>query len=103
MPIKPVSLMTPNRKIPRRRAAGVVHDPRLEIVGYLCRHPAAADSLDGIVDWWLPQQRYETARAAIQEALDDLLQRGVVDEFVRGETRLYRLSRAVPRDAESKQ
>lgn len=89
--------------MPTRLVVGAVHDPRLEIVEYFRRHPAAGDSLDGIVDWWLPQQRYETARAAIQKALDDLVQSGVVDEIVRGETRLYRLSQAVTRDAESMQ
>jgi len=60
-------------------------------------HPTAADSLDGILDWWLPRQRYETARLAIQHALDDLVRLGVVDEFVRGKTRLYRLSRVEPK------
>jgi Fe2+ or Zn2+ uptake regulation protein len=68
-------------------------DPRAEIVAYLAAHPHAADSLDGIVDWWLPNQRYETARSTIQAALDDLGRQGIVEEVVpcRG-TRLYRLA-----------
>jgi hypothetical protein len=68
-------------------------DPRTEIVAYLHAHPSAADSLEGIVDWWLPRQRYETARNAIQKALDDLIAQGIVEELEsnRG-ARLYRLA-----------
>ena len=68
-------------------------DPRNEIVAYLRTHPAACDSLDGIVDWWLPRQRYETARAAIQQALNDLVGRGVVEQIARRNgMHLYRLA-----------
>jgi Fe2+ or Zn2+ uptake regulation protein len=69
-------------------------DPRVEIVAYLRAHPSAADSLEGIVDWWLPQQRYETAKAVIQRALDDLAQQGIVEEVTLGHgVRLYRLAK----------
>jgi hypothetical protein len=72
---------------------GAPIDPRTEIVAYLHAHPSAADSLDGIVDWWLPRQRYETAKSAIQKALDDLSAQGIVEELTssRG-IRLYRLA-----------
>jgi Fe2+ or Zn2+ uptake regulation protein len=67
-------------------------DPRAEILAYLRAHPAAADTVDGIVEWWLPRQRYETAKAAIQRALDSLVAEGVIDELVSDVgTRLYRL------------
>jgi hypothetical protein len=69
-------------------------DPRAEIVAYLRAHPSAADSLEGIIDWWLPQQRYETAKAVIQQALNDLAQQGIVEEVTLGlGVRLYRLAR----------
>ncbi len=68
-------------------------DSRLEILEYFRRHPAAGDSLEGILDWWLPQQRYETARTAIQRALDDLVEQGLVEEVKCGERKLYRLAR----------
>lgn len=71
-------------------------DPRTEIVSYLLAHQNAADSLDGIVDWWLPSQRYETARDVIQNALDDLVRQGVVEEILLGNgTCLYRLANRV--------
>jgi len=68
-------------------------DPRVEIVAYLRAHPSAADSFDGILDWWLPTQRYETGKAAIQRALDDLSRQGVIEEFrLANGVILYRLA-----------
>jgi len=68
-------------------------DPRDEIVAYLRAHPGAADSLEGIVEWWLPHQRYETAKSAIQLALNDLAAQGIVEEIILGDSaRLYRLA-----------
>ena len=67
-------------------------DPRLEILDYLRNHPSAADTLEGIVEWWLPRQRHETATKAIQQALDDLVKSGLVDELASDiAPRLYRL------------
>jgi hypothetical protein len=47
-----------------------------EIVEYLGKHPAAADTIDGIVSWWLPRQRYETAYDLVSKALEILVQSG---------------------------
>lgn len=62
---------------------------------YLRGHPQAADTLDGIVEWWLPLQRYETARLHIERTLEklvidgtlrrDLLRDGAVLYALRGE------------------
>jgi Fe2+ or Zn2+ uptake regulation protein len=60
-------------------AGGV--DPADEILAYLTAHPQAADSLEGIVSWWLPRQRFEQARARIQETLDQLVERGLVERI----------------------
>ena len=77
----------------RLSSCGAPIDPRAEIIAYLQAHPSAADSLDGIVDWWLPRQRYETARSAIQKALDDLAAQGIVEELISSHgARLYRLA-----------
>lgn len=45
---------------------------------YLASHPQAADSLDGIVRWWLARQCYEEARAVAGEAVARLVDRGVM-------------------------
>ena len=38
------------------------------VLSFLGRHPQAADTLEGIAEWWLPQQRYVTAKARIDSA-----------------------------------
>lgn len=48
------------------------------VLSYLDRHPNAADTLDGIANWWLPQQRYITAQVRIQAVLQKLVSRGVL-------------------------
>ena len=51
-----------------------------EILNYLRAHPQAADTVDGIVAWWLPRQRYEEAIDRVQHALDALVVRGLVEK-----------------------
>lgn len=40
-----------------------------EIDRYLEKHPNAADSLTGVVRWWLARQRYDDALEDVQAAL----------------------------------
>lgn len=65
------------------------------VLAYLDRHPDAADTLDGIVSWWLPQQRYVTERDRIERALGGLVERGELrrDRLPDGAV-LYALNRA---------
>jgi Fe2+ or Zn2+ uptake regulation protein len=49
-----------------------------EILQYLSRHPAAGDSVDGITNWWLKRQRFESSVEQVQKVLDWLEERGVV-------------------------
>src|SRR3954464_14406165 len=68
-------------------------DPRLEVQAYLNTHPSAADTLDGIIQWWLPIQRYETSKDVIQKALDNLVQQGIVEYVETGDgRRIFRLA-----------
>ena len=65
------------------------------VMGYLRAHPEAADTLEGIVDWWLPQQRYETERARIETALRALVDCGLLRRSgLPGGTELYALNDA---------
>lgn len=62
------------------------------VIGYLRNHPEAADTLDGIVHWWLPRQRYETARSSVEQALGHLVDRGLLRRLgLPGEGTLYAL------------
>lgn len=49
------------------------------ILGYLRSHPRAADTLCGIVNWWLPRQRLETGFQHIEHVLDELVKTGQLD------------------------
>jgi len=53
-----------------------------EISRYLAKRPNAADSVEGIRRWWLLRQRYEDSAQLVQEALERLLQEGVVSQRV---------------------
>ena len=48
------------------------------VISYLANHQQAADTLDGIVAWWLPLQRYETARARVEAVLNELVVSGIL-------------------------
>ena len=63
-----------------------------DIIEYLRSHPAAADSIEGILGWWLPAHRNENARNEILQALHDMMQHGLLVEDVPDNgSRRYRL------------
>jgi hypothetical protein len=65
------------------------------VLAYLAQHPDAADTLDGIVSWWLPKQRYETERQRIEKALNLMVERGqLCCDRLPGGTALYALNHA---------
>jgi hypothetical protein len=45
------------------------------ILRYLLEHPAAADKAEGVRDWWLHDMG-DVSRAAVADALEELLKRG---------------------------
>ena len=49
-----------------------------EIKAYLDANPRAAETLDGIVHWWLLRQRFEDAWEQVESALDYLGREGLV-------------------------
>ena len=46
---------------------------RGEILEYLARHPRAKDTIEGIVEWWLLEQRIVNAMRDVQQVLDQLV------------------------------
>ncbi len=65
------------------------------ILRYLLRHPDARDSVEGIAQWWLLAQRVEDEVENVKEALDLLIQEGLVEvEGAGGASprRIYRLN-----------
>lgn len=52
---------------------------------YLETHPAAADTLDGIVSWWLQGPRHPHAVEGVERALEILADAGVVEKVTRSD------------------
>ena len=70
--------MTRNRSVEVTGEGDAEIDAEIEksVLAYLDRHPQAADTLRGIVNWWLPQQRYESDCHRIERALGTLVAQG---------------------------
>jgi hypothetical protein len=49
-----------------------------EIECYLKKHPNAADTIEGIKKWWLPQHEIEVSSLIVQQALNYLGSRLIV-------------------------
>ena len=49
-----------------------------DVLGYLDMHPDAADSSDGIRQWWLLKQIARRSQARVQAALDELVRAGLI-------------------------
>lgn len=54
------------------------HEQREAILRYLAARPNAADTVDGVVNWWIPLQRYQDTYSAIEEILEELADEGLV-------------------------
>jgi Fe2+ or Zn2+ uptake regulation protein len=63
------------------------------VLQYWRNNPNAADSLQGIINWWLPKQGYEkVAMESAYQALEQLVAAGVVEKVLLVDgTVLYRL------------
>lgn len=53
-------------------------DTARAICRYLDAHPRAADSLDGILRWWLTRQRVSDSESEVQTALNELVASGQI-------------------------
>jgi len=62
------------------------------LLDYLEKNPDAGDTLEGIANWWLEQQRVEQVVDEVAEALDYLVQIGVVQVHkLRGGVPIYKV------------
>ena len=51
---------------------------RRAILAYLARNPEAADTVDGIAEWWLWKQRIVDVKSDVQKVLDKLAREGLL-------------------------
>jgi hypothetical protein len=47
-------------------------------LAYLARHPQAQDTLEGIVQWWLLEQRLYRTTSEVRTALEALVAKGQI-------------------------
>jgi len=65
------------KSLKRNRIANL----QLQILDYLARLPQAQDTIEGIVEWWLLEQRIRVATAEVQSVLRNLIARRLVIEW----------------------
>jgi hypothetical protein len=80
---------------PRRPdAEDASRDVSLKILRYLEKNPNAADTVDGVLEWWLPKQSIVEQEAIVQRALDLLVQQKLLLTKQSSDTRIhYRLNK----------
>ena len=66
------------------------------VLGYLRDHPDAADTLQGVAEWWIPRQQIRVDVMNLQRALGHLVARGLVEEVGSAGPVTYRLALAPP-------
>ena len=65
------------------------------ILAYLVEHPEAQDTMEGIVEWWLLEQRIKHQIAKVKTALAELVNMGLVLERKEWDGRVhYRIDRS---------
>jgi hypothetical protein len=57
---------------------GTLTEGSYQILKYLIRHPQAQDTVEGIVEWWLLEQRIVDAAAGVKLALAELTAKAFV-------------------------
>lgn len=73
--------------MPRSATAG-------QILAYLAENPDATDSLEGILNWWLPQCRVTGRIGRVKAALAELVSEGLlIESKAAGSPKRYRLNR----------
>lgn len=65
-----------------------------DVLAYLAEHPDAQDTFEGIVEWWLLEQKIKRQTAEVKEVLDNLASRKLILERRASDSRThYRLNR----------
>ena len=70
-----------------------------KVLAYLVQHPQARDTMEGIVEWWLLEQRIRCAIADVEAALSDLVRKDFLISRQRSDGRIsYGLNREKERE-----
>ena len=58
------------------------NEQREAILRYLEACPNAADTLNGVVEWWIPLQRYRDDYEKVAKILEELFAEGLIEKQV---------------------
>jgi predicted transcriptional regulator len=65
-----------------------------DILSYLLTHTAAEDTVEGIVEWWLLEEKIKRRTKEVQRALDELAAEGLIVARESKDSRIhYRLNK----------
>jgi hypothetical protein len=64
-----------------------------ELLAYMESHPRAADSLEGIVEWWMLERDIRRRTEEVRRTLAELVRHGLVEEIGDGSSIRYRRKR----------
>jgi hypothetical protein len=59
------------------------------ILSYLVEHTSAQDTFEGIVEWWLLEQRIKHDSFAIRDVLTDLTAKELIHAYEGGDSRTH--------------
>jgi len=60
-----------------------------EILSYLVDHPDARDTVDGIIRWWIPEQKMKTHVTTVKDVIAELVGRGLILERAGHDSRIH--------------
>lgn len=66
------------RRSGRRSQHDTTAEVTLKLLRYLDQNPNAADTVDGILEWWLPKQSIYEEEKVVKRALDELVKRNLI-------------------------
>lgn len=70
-------------RMKRRRSGGrsqrdTTREVALKILRYLDQNPNAADTVEGILEWWLPNQSIYEEEKVVKRTLDEMVKRNLI-------------------------
>lgn len=64
-------------------------DTDYQILAYLHANPEAQDTLEGIVEWWLLDQKISRQTERVKQALAELIERGLIVARIGTDSRVH--------------
>ena len=70
-----------------------------DILSYLSGHATAQDTFDGIVEWWLLEQKINRQTRQVQRVLDDLVAKKLLSARTASDSKIhYRINKRKARE-----